>query len=95
MLSDQMKSLTEAIEASYEEREAALSQLKQETHETLQRFHQEHEEMAKALRSELSSYRESVSQAVHELMSEYATDRRQAHQYWVNMTKAMKAKRGR
>jgi len=54
-IANQVKSLTEDIEASYGTRIAAVSDIVKETHRTLGNFNREHEKMAGGLRRSLAS----------------------------------------
>jgi ribosomal protein L17 len=77
MLNDEMKSLAEAIEASYEARRAALSRLKEETAQTLRDFHQEHEEMARDLKADLANETRERSKETQEFMSSLANENKE------------------
>ncbi|HYT42565.1 MAG TPA: hypothetical protein VEP90_09475 [Methylomirabilota bacterium] len=62
-VSEQIQALTENIEASYGPRIAAVSDIVEETHQTLGNFHREHEKMARDLKRSLASNRSArVSQ---------------------------------
>jgi len=54
-IANQVKSLTEDIEASYGTRIAAVSDIVKETHQTLGSFHRAHQKMADELRDSLST----------------------------------------
>jgi F0F1-type ATP synthase membrane subunit b/b' len=54
-ISSATKSLTDDIEASFETRAAEISDIVRETHQTLENFKQERQEMAASLRRDLSA----------------------------------------
>lgn len=66
-ISADIKSLTENIEASYETRVAAVSDIVQETHQTLGNFKREREKMASDLRQSLASNRSDRIRQVQEM----------------------------
>ncbi|MDQ2887631.1 MAG: hypothetical protein M3Y39_16280 [Chloroflexota bacterium] len=66
-ISGDVKSLTENIEASYETRVAAVSDIVQETHQTLGNFKREREKMASDLRQSLASNRSDRIRQVQEM----------------------------
>jgi hypothetical protein len=66
-ISGEVKSLTEDIEASYETRIAAVSDLVQETHQTLGNFKREREKMASDLKRSLASSRSDRIRQVQEM----------------------------
>src|SRR5437016_3520326 len=65
-VSDQVKSLTEKIEASYEARTEAVADIVKETQEMLGRFKQEHEQMIHDLRDFLISSRRAHEERARE-----------------------------
>lgn len=72
MFGEEMKSLTEDIEASYEARKAAISALAQETHHFLGTFQQQHEAMARALKANFVSETEERSAQTQALLNRFA-----------------------
>jgi septal ring factor EnvC (AmiA/AmiB activator) len=54
-ISSEVKSLTEDIEASYDARIAAVSDIVNGTHQALGNFHREHEKMARDLKRSLAA----------------------------------------
>ena len=69
---DQVKSLTEEIEASYETRIAAVSDLAKATHQAQENFRREHEKMASGLRRSLASNRAARTSHVQKMRAENA-----------------------
>ena len=70
MFSDQMKSLTEDIEASYETRKAAVSALVKETHQSLGNFHRGREKMTSDLKRSLASNKVRRAKDVQKMRAE-------------------------
>ncbi len=75
-INHQVKSLTEDIEASYETRIAAVSDLVKETHQTLGNFHREHEKMASDQKRSLASNRSGRARQVQKMRAGNAEDSR-------------------
>jgi translation initiation factor 1 (eIF-1/SUI1) len=73
-ISNQVKSLTEDIEASYGARRAAVSDIVKETHQTLGHFNREHEKMTRDLRSSLASNRSARASHVQNMRAENEQD---------------------
>jgi hypothetical protein len=73
-ISDEIKSLTEDIEASYETRVAAVSDLAEETHQILGNFKQERERMAGDLKRSLASNRSDRIRQVQEMRAGNSRD---------------------
>jgi phage host-nuclease inhibitor protein Gam len=74
MYSDQMKSLTEDIEAAYGARKAAVSALVQETHQSLGNFQREREKMSSELKQSLASNRVRHAKQVQNMRAEHIRD---------------------
>jgi predicted DNA-binding protein YlxM (UPF0122 family) len=69
-----MKSLAQDIEASYGTRRAAVSEIVKETHQTLENFHREREEKARAFRASLSSETRERIEKTQDLLSHFAKE---------------------
>jgi len=78
-LSDAMQNLVDDIRSSAEIRQVKISEMKSDTHNLLERFHLEHQDMANTLREKLSSdnaaRRESTRQFMSDVRSEVEADR--------------------
>jgi hypothetical protein len=70
-INDQVRSLAENIEASYETRIAAISDIVEEAHQTLGNFNREHEKMAGNLRRSLASNRSERASQVQRMRAEH------------------------
>lgn len=72
-IANQVKSLTEDIEASYGTRVTAVSDIVKETHKTLGNFNREHKKMADDLRDLLSASEKERSASEKERIEEFTT----------------------
>src|SRR6202035_1206960 len=70
-----------------------VATIETDTAQTLADFRSDHEEMADALRSELSSFRVNLTEAVDDMMAGFSVDHQQAHTHWENMSRSLAAKR--
>jgi len=71
----------------------AVAVIEKDTAQTLADFRSDQKEMAGSLRSELSTFRMNLSEAVDDMMADFSADHRQARTHWENMARAMAAKR--
>jgi len=71
----------------------AVAVIEKDTAQTLADFRSDQKEMAGSLRSELSTFRMNLSEAVDDMMADFSADHRQAHTHWENTARAMAAKR--
>ena len=105
-ISSATKSLAEDIETSYKARIAAVSDNARETHQILDNFKREREEMAASLKNQLSSsererrqqfatFQRNLREEISSLMANRSTERRQAHTHWKNTSAVIAAKRAR
>jgi hypothetical protein len=91
-ISSSTKSLAEDIETSYKARMAAVSDNARETHQILENFKREREEMAASLRHQLSSsererrqrfatFQRSLREEIGSMVTNRSAERRQIHAY--------------
>ncbi|HVB60577.1 MAG TPA: hypothetical protein VNE61_05210 [Ktedonobacteraceae bacterium] len=77
MFSDQMKSLTEDIESAYETRQAAISALAKETHQSLDNFQRERAKMGRGLRRSLTSNKSQRAKQVQRMRATHKKDEKE------------------
>jgi len=71
----------------------AVAVIEKDTAQTLADCRSDQKEMAGSLRSELSTFRMNLTEAVDDMMTDFSADHRQARTHWENMARAMAAKR--
>ena len=81
-LSNAMQGVVDDIKSSAESRGVKVSEIKSDTHNLIERFRLEHQDMANALREKLSSDESVRKEATQQFMNELASDRREAQEIW-------------
>ena len=81
-LSNAMQGVVDDIKSSAESRGVKVSEIKSDTHNLIERFRLEHQDMANALREKLSSDDTTLREATQQFMNELASDRREAQEIW-------------
>ncbi|MBA2679243.1 MAG: hypothetical protein H0U76_12695 [Ktedonobacteraceae bacterium] len=84
-VSEELKSLAERIEASYEPRREAVADLTKETHEMLGNFDREHEEMTRDLQQELATFRQEHEEMTRDLKQSLATFQQERKQEFATL----------
>lgn len=86
--SESMNSLAEKIANSYETRKTTIDDIVKETHETLERFHQEHQELAnevhRVLADSARERKEETASFMKELKDEIAALKKEEHEMQSN-----------
>jgi len=88
-IAEDMKSITENIMVSYNQRVKDVDNIVNDTKATLKRFKVEHHEMSVELKKELAKSVKDMSDSVNDMIGKYRADINKASEAWSSMTVAL------